>query len=394
MKRVLFVDHVNRILGGAEVNLLELQPVIRAQEKWQPGCACSHGSALSDALAPLAIPQYDYGFPKELNEARFVNRGSALLTGLRGMKALKVVRQKLEQVVVSARPHAIISCTNKDHFCAGPVGRRHLIPSVWWVNDVISPDFFSWPVRAAFCYQARRYASRLVVVSEYARAVLVREGLAPELVRVIHNGVPLPVFDKKSDGVFRELSHLPADEPLIGMVGRYTPWKGQELFLRVAQAWIRESPVGHFILVGQAFNEDQAYELALRKFVTENQLEKRVHFIPFQTNIATVLRELAVLVHASTRPEPFGRVIIEAMAAGVPVIAARSGGVQEIFTHEVDGLFAEPGNANDYLAQLRRLLTSEKERLSLGLAGRRTVEQKFTVERVWQQFESVLAEVT
>lgn len=394
MKRVLFVDHVNRILGGAEINLLDLLPALLAGKQWEPAVACFEGSILSDATGQLEVAQFNYGFAKSLNEARFAQRDFSVLTGVRGMMAFPEARQRLHEIVAAFRPHAVISCTNKDHFCAGPVCKRYLIPSIWWVNDILSPDFFSWPVRATFRSQARRYASRLVTVSNYARRALEKEGMPANLMQVIHNGVSLEKLRIHPSSVLREMCGLPANEPLIGIIGRFTPWKGQAFFLKLAEAWTREHPAGHFVLIGQSFNEDQAYEESLRRYVQEHKLNGRVHFVPFQSNIASVLQEMTVIVHASNRPEPFGRVLIEAMAMGVSVIAARAGGVPEIITHGVNGLLAEPENLAEYLNCLRQLMSSEKQRADFAAAGRKTVEEQFTLERVWRQFDEILSAAT
>src|SRR5260221_10323950 len=98
--------------------------------------------------------------------------------------------------------------------------------------------------------------------------------------------------------------------------------------------------------------------------------------------MASVLGDLDVLVHASTRPEPFGRVIIEAMAAGLPVIAARAGGVSEIITDGVDGLLAEPGDLENYRLQLDRLLRSTELATRLAGARRQTLGDRFSIQRV------------
>ena len=193
-----------------------------------------------------------------------------------------------------------------------------------------------------------------MAVSEYARRALLQEGLPERLITTIHNGLPLEHYRRTEPGFLRNQLGLPPHQPLAGLVGRHTPWKGQDFFLRLAQAWIRQNQTGHFVLIGHAFNEDQAYEAALRRFVSEHGLSARVHFLPFQQNMAAVLSDLNLLVHASVLPEPFGRVIIEAMAVGTPVLAARAGGVPEIITHEVTGWLAEPGHLESYLAQLQK----------------------------------------
>jgi glycosyltransferase involved in cell wall biosynthesis len=390
MKRILFVDHVNRILGGAEVNLIELLSVLSRPSPDAAACACPVGSRLHDALKPLGIPLHDYSLAASLNETRFVGRSPSIAILWRSRTALKEARQRLRTIIGETQAQIVVSCTNKDHFAAAAACRHHNIPSVWWVNDIVSAEFFSLPVRAAFMWQAKRGAARIITVSDYARQVLLKAGLPESRVSVIHNGIVPERYQGGARGEFRRQLGVPEGEPLVGIAGRLTPWKGQDFFLRLAQTWCQKNPTGHFVMIGQAFNEDQAFETALRQFIQQNNLQARVHFAPFQSDMATALAGLDVLIHTSTRPEPFGRVIIEAMAAGVPVIAARAGGVPEIITHDVDGLMAEPARLDDYLAQLTRLLTSTELRQRLSVAGQKTVQDRFTLARVCRQFEQVI----
>ncbi len=399
-RRLLFVDHVSRILGGAEVNLVELlgprpsAPNGEAEGSWLPVVACDPDGRLHEGLKEGAVPRVAYSIAPALGTLRTVGRSFPLAGALRGMRALAAARRTVSRLVADTRPEVVVSCTNKDHFAAWPACRRAGIPSVWWVNDIVSADFFPWLARRAFHFQARRGASRLVVVSGFARDVLVREGFPADRIRVIHNGIPLDRYRPGTRRLLRDLLQVADDEPLVGIVGRFTPWKGQRLFLELARAWCREQPRGRFALIGHAFNEDQAYERELREFLDRHGLRERVHFVPFQRDIAAALADLDVLIHASLRPEPFGRVLIEAMSVGVPVLAARDGGVPEIVTHDVDGLLARPGDTEEYLAGLRRLLGDAALRERLRSAARDTVARRFSLTRVRTEFDGLFAELT
>ncbi len=392
MKRVLFVDHTHRILGGAEINLIELLAEASRHHHWTCACACPNRSPLSEALQPLGILQPDYGVPVAASELRVVGRKFSLRAGWRGWRALETSARTLKRIISDWKPDAVISCTNKDHFCAVSACASSHTPSLWWVNDILSPAFFPKPARLAFRWQAR-HAKRLITVSEFAQRALLHEGLPAARVTTIHNGIPVDQYQPTRRGHWRRALGLPTQEPLAGLIGRFTPWKGQEFFLRVAQAWIQQHPRGHFVLIGGAFNDEQGFEAGLRQFVQTHSLDQRIHFAPFQENVAAALGDLDVVLHTSLRPEPFGRVIIEAMAAGTPVIAARAGGVPEIITDGLDGLLAEPGERASYLGQLERIFSAAPLAKNLAAAAQITVRQRFTVARVREQFEQVLADL-
>lgn len=386
-RRVLFVDHVRRILGGAEINLVELASEPAARAAWDIHVACDPEGQLHDALRSRELACHPYAFDPSLGTLRLVGRRFPITRVLRSLKALAQGRKALADIITRVQPAFVVSCTNKDHFAVWPACRARQIPSVWWVNDILSADFFPWAARRAFCSQARRGASRIVVVSDFARQVLLRQNLAPESVTTIHNGIPLERYQRQARGTLRQMLAATDDEPLVGIVGRFTPWKGQDLFLRIAEAWCQSSPSGRFVLVGHAFNEDQGFEQSLREFIRTRGLRERIHIIPFQRDITSVLSDLDLLIHSSIKPEPFGRVLIEAMAVGVPVLAARAGGVPEIIQHQQNGLLAEPGNPADYLAQLGLVLRDAHLRNQLREAGQQTVQNRFSVARVQDSFD-------
>lgn len=393
-RRLLFVDHVSKVLGGAEFNLLELLGLPAARQRWDVQVACPPGSPLETAVARIPIPRHAYGFAPALNELRVVGRRFSPLAKLRAWRELQTATARLRSIVAGFQPDAIISCTNKDHFAAGAAVQGTQIPSVWWVNDIISADFFGWPVRRVFASKARQLATRLLPVSDFGRAALLQEGIPADRVTTIHNGIPLARYQRSNSTLLREQLRLGTNEPLIGLVGRITPWKGQDFFLRLAQAWSAQGRPGRFAIIGRAFNEDAPFETTLKQFVRTHRLESKVHFVAFQADIAATLSQLDLLLHCSTKPEPFGRVIIEAMAVGVPVIAARAGGVPEIVTDGVDAGLAEPGNLESYIGQITALLGNPPKRTAWAVAGRRTVEQRFTLDRVFADFDRVLGEIT
>ena len=389
MKRVLFVDHVSRILGGAELNLIELATAAVPRGRWSMACACAPESQLSQALSALPIIQLEHGFSPALNTLRVVERRGSLKVLRRSLVDLRDARQRLLARIKTFRPQVVVSCTNKDHFCAGYACQQAGVPSVWWINDVVSPEFFSWPVRVAFRWQARR-AAQLTPVSDYAGDALRREGIPPGRITRVHNGLPLSRYQPQPRGFLRRHLSIAPEQPMIGMVGRVAPWKGQRFFLELARAWAGAGQAGHFIVMGKTFNEDQAFESDLRRWVDTQGLTGRVHFAAFQENLVAALSDLDVVVHASLRPEPFGRVIIEAMAVGVPVIAARAGGVPEIIEDRQNGWLAAPGDLKEYLAALRQRFEDEQLTRQICAAAGRVVRERFTIERVLDQFEAVI----
>jgi glycosyltransferase involved in cell wall biosynthesis len=155
----------------------------------------------------------------------------------------------------------------------------------------------------------------------------------------------------------------------VAIVGRLSPWKGQDIFL---DAFAKAFPGGEerALIVGSAMFGEDTFERQLRAQADRLGIADRVSFVGFARDVFGLLAEVDVLVHASTVPEPFGQVIIEGMAAGVPVIASAAGGPLEIVTHGVNGVLVAPGDAEALAAWLVQLAASPQLRAELAAQGR------------------------
>jgi glycosyltransferase involved in cell wall biosynthesis len=164
-------------------------------------------------------------------------------------------------------------------------------------------------------------------------------------------------------------------EPLrFGLVGRLSPWKGQELFLR---AFAEAFPGGReqAVIVGGALFGEEAYAAGIEALVTSLGLGDRVRLTGHVDDVEAELASLDVLVHASLIPEPFGMVVIEGMAAGLAVVAADAGGPAEVVADGVDGILYRMGDQAALGDALRHVAADVDLRQRLGLAARRSAEQ-------------------
>lgn len=386
---------MDRILGGAEVNLVELLEA-NAQSHpplWQVVCACAKTGPLRRALSSIPnVSTVDYSAAQRFNNVRLVDRSGSLSRFWRGWWAMRAATDELSRIVADVRPDFIISCTNKDHFATARLPSHVTTRRAWWVNDLVTSDFFSWPARQGFKHLAKRSSATLIAVSQAVSTALIQLGLPSSVIRTIPNGIPVARYARTTKPGQVTQTSLDQTLPTVGVIGRFTPWKGQHLALEVAKQCRDQGLPVRFLLVGQAFNEDQAYEQSLHEFVVHHHLQKLVEFRPFQNDITSTLSQLHILLHASTKPEPFGRVIIEAMAAGVAVIAARNGGVTEILTHNQDGWLAQSGSAESYFQGISTLLTNPTLRAQLAQRALGVVHEKFNIDRVLAQFDRVIHE--
>jgi glycosyltransferase involved in cell wall biosynthesis len=153
---------------------------------------------------------------------------------------------------------------------------------------------------------------------------------------VVSNGVDLDVFKPQPSTrwIHRALG-LPDDARLIGMVGVFAPWKGQLEVVNAFERVASRRPLFHLVLVGGAiYDTDGGGDFARSVEMARQRVPGRIHVLPFREDVERVYPEFDVTVHYSQRREPFGRVVLESMACGIPVLAAGEGGPLEILGAE------------------------------------------------------------
>jgi glycosyltransferase involved in cell wall biosynthesis len=205
------------------------------------------------------------------------------------------------------------------------------IPVIWHVRDRIAEDYLPRSAIALVRNMSRHLATAIVTNSRSTMETLA----APSKPVVIYSVLPEVLSDVQ-----------PRDRrtggPLtFGMVGRLAPWKGQDFFLRAFARAFQDGEERAVVVGGALFGEDE-YAHGLAGLAEELGIAKRVELRGHRPDVWDELSRLDVLVHASVTPEPFGQVILEGMAAGVPVIASGAGGPVEILRHEVTGVLYEP----------------------------------------------------
>jgi glycosyltransferase involved in cell wall biosynthesis len=190
----------------------------------------------------------------------------------------------------------------------------------------------------------------------------------------------------------------PIEMPLlrVGLVATYARWKGQDVFLEAAaQAIRRLAPQSvRFYIVGGPIYQTAGSQFSREELqwrASQLGIESHVAFVPFQSDPTDCYRALDVVVHASTRPEPFGLTIVEAMACGRAVIAARAGGAAELFQSGFDALGVTPGDAVALAEAIVQLAQVPDLRRQLGTQARTTAVARFDQRRLGEELRKVYA---
>jgi glycosyltransferase involved in cell wall biosynthesis len=291
-----------------------------------------------------------------------------------------------------ARDHDAIHANSQKAFVvaclAGIMARR---PVIWDLNDLLLPEHFSRTNILIDVLLANHMAVRVIANSQASADALVAHGGNEDKVRVVYNGLdPTPFDSVQQQDIDDVRTELGLDGvPVVGVFGRLAEWKGQH----IAISAMAELPGVHLVLVGDALFGEQGYAERLRRQVAALGLQDRVHFLGFRRDIPRLMRMVRVVLHTSTSPEPFGRVIVEGMLARQPVIATRAGGVGEILTDGHTGVMVAAGDPVALAGAIRRLLNEPEWAASIAASGRDHAEKEFTVHAMVQAMTRNMEEV-
>ncbi len=353
--RVVYLGHCAQ-LSGAELALLRLLPALHEVDV--------HVLLAEDG--PLVDRLRKAGMRTEVlpmaESARGLSRQRVRPRGLSAASILASARYvlRLNEELRRLGPDLVHTNTLKAALYGGTAARMAGVPVVWHLHDRIAEDYLPGPTARLVRSLARRLPAGIIANS---RSTLESLQAVPVPTAVIPSAVS-PQFRSPERGEAASESVL-----VVGMVGRLAPWKGQHIFL---DAFSRAFPTGEAraVLVGAPLFGEEAYEDELRASAARLGIAERLEMTGFQEDVAAQLRRFDVLVHASVIPEPFGQVVVEGMAAGVPVVAAAAGGPAEVISDGVDGLLVVPGDAEALAVALRRLERDPGLRASLGAAAR------------------------
>jgi glycosyltransferase involved in cell wall biosynthesis len=246
-----------------------------------------------------------------------------------------------------------------------------------------------------FCessYSSRWVAKKLThlaYISEAIKQNALEFDMSEQHMTWIPEGIDVNYFAQGNATQIKHSLAIKPDSLVITLMGGLVGWKGQDVLIAAAPSILNRYPNAVFLLVGSAYGHFNIIESELLGLIKELNLKNKVLILGKRNDIADILAASDVVVHASTLPEPFGRTVIEGMAAGKPVIAANEGGPLDIITDGIDGLLIAPRNPELLAATICRLLDNPGLRKQLGTAAIQSV-QKFTIANHVQVVESAI----
>ena len=213
-----------------------------------------------------------------------------------------------------------------------------------------------------------------------------------EKITVVYNGVDPEKFNidrKEASCALRYELNLPVNGKIVAIIGAIIPRKDQLMFVNAASRLISSMPEVAFLVVGEGHSD---YVQLVQNRVEEYGLAMKFRFVGWRSDIPRILAGVNLLVIAADE-EPFGRTVIEAMAAGVPVVSTKCGGPEEIILDGITGLLVSPGNSTEMADAIERILIDSEFSANLVKAGKNRLNNMFTLQayadNVQSEFDSV-----
>ncbi len=368
--RIVFV-FTSAELGGAERSLTEqIQALSARQPTWELHAILPAHGALTELLRGT-LPQL------RLHCVLFPHRVAATGQNTSALKAMAILPAavsylwQLRRLLRQIAPDWVHSNGNKAHLAcawARPSGTRQVVH----LRDYPEGRLTLALLKAS----KHRIDVWLAISFSVAKVAQDNLGLTASP-QVRYNALPVALYAAARGAEARglplaHLADMPASAaPTVGLVATYAHWKGHEVFLEALAKLPGDLPFRAYLIGGSIYatNSAQQSEAALRQKITTLGLSGKVGLVPFQKDAAAVFAALDVVVHASTKPEPFGRVIVEGMATQCAVIAADAGGAREVVSANVTALVHRPGDALSLSTALYRLLSDASHRQAIATAG-------------------------
>ncbi|HET7424036.1 MAG TPA: glycosyltransferase family 4 protein [Gemmatimonadales bacterium] len=380
--RILFVNH-GAVLGGGELSLLD---IVRHTASRARVALLSPGP-LQARLEREGVPTLLLATsPAVLNTRRESSSLSwSAVSGTAGV-AIRLAR--------AVAPDELLYANSQKAFVVAALAARlRRRPLLWHLRDVLSPEHFSRRNIRLVVNLANRCTARVIANSEATAEVFVAAGGRADKVVVVPSGVDPTPFRAAGQEDPRELRRalgIPDSSRLVvGLFSRVAPWKGQHVAIEA----MARLPGATLLVVGAPLFGEVAYAEELTGLVARMGLGDRVKLLGFREDIPSLMRAVDVVVHTSLAPEPFGRVLVEAMLMERPVIATDAGGAREIVQDGVTGLLIPPGRPDHLAEALGRLLEDSAMRGEMGRRGRERAERHFTLVPTLNALDDLITSV-
>lgn len=378
MYNILYISHLSG-LRGAEQSLLTLLQEIDAS-RFNPVIVCPSEGLLVEKIRKL-------GYPVEIISMKWwISNRTDFCHLLYRLPFHIIAVFRILKII--KRYHIDLVHTNPIVVIEGAIAAKIArIPHIWHIRELLDDDpYLKFVFGTKSVFRLVSFFSTSIICISNAVKKEIAKYCSTDKTVIIYNGVSLSEFKSSIQGkIFRKRFKINSSTLLVGIVGSLIRRKGHKDFIRAAAEVRQVIPNVKFVIVGSA---NKQYLAELKNLVVELNQEKNIVFTGFQKNIPAIMKTIDLLV-VSSWAEPFGRVIIEAMAAEKPVIATNAGGSPEIIVDGKTGLLIPPKNPTALAKVIIILLQNPEKAKTMGKMGYLRVQEKFSAELYVRNIENV-----
>jgi len=374
--KLLFLDQSSK-LGGAELCLGDIA---------YPHSHSSLVAVFNEGPFPQYLRQRQIPVQTLIDETLQIQKSSGALAGFKSLNRLLPLIVKVSQL--SQSYDLIYANTQKALVVGAMASLLSRRPFVYHLHDIVSPDHFSATNRRIIVALANQ--ARLVIAnSQASKQAFIEAGGRGEHVHVVYNGFCSQdyVVSQAERAALRESLQIGEAQFAIGHFSRLSPWKGQHVLLEA----LKQVP-DHVValLVGDALFGEDDYVQQLQEQIRASDLDHRVKFLGFRTDIPQLMAACDLVAHTSIAPEPFGRVIVEGMLCHRPVVAADAGGAAELIDHGQTGWLTPAGDAQTLADVLLSCCGRREEARRIAHRGYLNACQHFSLEQTNAHIQRLL----
>jgi glycosyltransferase involved in cell wall biosynthesis len=373
---ILFLDQSGKP-GGAELCLLDIAKPYRDR--------CLVG-LLSDGPFKTMLEQQHIPVQVLTDQPIQVRKESSWLQGISSLRQLLPLIMQVAQL--SRRYDLIYANTQKALVIGALASWLSRRPLIYHLHDILSSEHFSSTNRRLAVTLANQFAARVFATSKASRDAFIAAGGRAERVAVVYNGFDLSTYQTKAANVAAIRQTLGLDGRfLVGQFSRLSPWKGQHILIEALTQCPDDVTA---VLVGDALYGEQDYVNQLHAQVKTLGLQERVRFLGFRSDIVPLMQACDLIAHTSTAPEPFGRVIVEAMLCGRPVVATQAGGAVELITPDLTGWLVPPDDPTALATIITQCRNQPEQAIALANQAQEQASQRFNLNLIHQQIANLL----
>ena len=288
------------------------------------------------------------------------------------IKSINLIRRVIKENQID-----IVYTNTAVVFPGAMAAKMSKIKNVWHIREIISNKY----ERFAISKIVNLFSDIIVANSKATGDAITRKS---DKLRVVYNAI-----ESKQQKI--DISYKDCRKTLVvGMAGRINRWKGQKLFIDMAEKVLTQYENVEFLIAGSAYKGEEYLGSYLEEYINKKKLSQKIELLGQVDDMDDFYSKLNVFVLPSIQPEPFGLVVIEAMDIGLPVVATNHGGPTEIIENGVDGYLVDFNECTEMSNVIMKLLMDENLRAKIGNQGREKRNSKFTIEYNVSQISEIL----